>query len=123
MFFLMGVNTKKIDLDYRETKICDICGSYGGLSAYMYAKELSIFFIPIIKWDKEYYIKTSCCNSVYGIKRNIGYDIERGKSVAFNLSKQELVKVGRKKVDKCPNCGYNLSESYKYCPSCGKEIN
>lgn len=23
----------------------------------------------------------------------------------------------------CPNCEYNLSEDFKYCPNCGAEIN
>lgn len=122
MFFLMGVTNKKIDFDYNEKIICDVCGSYGRLSAYMYCKVFSLFFIPIIKLDKEYYIETSCCKSIYRIKRNIGFDIERGKSINLNLSKQELVKKG-KVVRKCISCGYNLDKDYKFCPNCGEEIN
>lgn len=124
MFFLMGVKNNREELGLKQTVICDNCGSYGRLSCYMDFKQLSIFFIPIIKWDKEYYIKTSCCGSIYRIDRSTGYDIERGKDVSVDLSKYKPInKKYYHNKSECKHCGHVLNKEYKYCPNCGKEIN
>ena len=35
-----------------------------------------MFFIPCIKWNKHYYVRTSCCNTLYEL------DPEMGKAIA-----------------------------------------
>ena len=48
------------------------------------------FFIPIIKWNKEYYIKTSCCEKVSKIAPEIGRRIEKGEEVNLNIDEIDL---------------------------------
>lgn len=31
-----------------------------------------MFFIPCIKWNKHYYVRTSCCNTLYELDPEMG---------------------------------------------------
>ena len=40
-----------------------------------------MFFIPCIKWNKHYYVRTSCCNTLYELDPEMGKAIARGEQV------------------------------------------
>ena len=42
---------------------------------------MSLFFIPTIKWNRRYYVRTSCCGRIYELDPQIGKRIERGERV------------------------------------------
>ena len=65
MFFMMGITDGRKDFDFHQQIICDICGKYGRFQVFMTYTVLSLFFIPCFKWNKHYYVQTSCCNTVY----------------------------------------------------------
>ena len=52
---------------------------------------LSLFFIPTIKWNKHYYVQTSCCGTVYELDPEIGKAIARGEEV--EIQKDHLTRV------------------------------
>lgn len=45
-----------------------------------------MFFIPCIKWNKHYYVRTSCCNTLYELDPEMGKAIARGEQVLFARS-------------------------------------
>lgn len=119
MFFIFGISSKEKDLDFSQTTICKTCGSYGRLEAFMTYTYFSLFFIPIIKWNKKYFIRSTCCGSIYSIEEELGKSIERGRNVVIEDS--DLININRnyKKELYCKNCGRKIEESFEYCPSCG----
>lgn len=40
-----------------------------------------MLFIPCIKWNKHYYVRTSCCNTLYELDPEMGKAIARGEQV------------------------------------------
>lgn len=65
MFFICGINQEQKDLGSFGPYICGACGSYGRYQVYITYMCLSLFFIPIFKWSKKYYVQTTCCQSLY----------------------------------------------------------
>lgn len=78
MFFMMGITDGRKDLDFSQQMICNVCGRYGRYQGFMTYTVLSLFFIPCFKWNKHYYVTTSCCGSMYELDSEIGKEIECG---------------------------------------------
>ncbi len=127
MFFMMGITDGKKELDYNQTEICGVCGRYGRFQVFMTYTVLSLFFIPCFKWNRHYYVQTSCCNTLYELDREIGRRIERGEDV--RILPEHLQKVGNGRsgyryggYKRCPNCGYETTEDFVFCPKCGTRL-
>ena len=101
-------------------EICEECGQYGRYLVYMTYSVLSLFFIPIFKWNKQYYVKMSCCDTLYQLKKEAGIQIERGQQV--HIQKNDLTCISKSNNRYCPHCGYKLDTDFVYCPKCGKEV-
>lgn len=121
MIFISGISTKEEDLDFSQMMICPSCESYGRLNGFMTYSRLSLFFIPLFKWNKKYYIRASCCNSIFIIDKDLGQDIEKGRQV--NLSKEDLniINQGHKNY-RCGNCNSLVDRNFEYCPKCGEKL-
>lgn len=122
MFFVFGVSTKEKEIDFTQTTVCPSCGSYGRYEVFMTYSQFSLFFIPIIKWNRKYYVRMSCCGSLYTIDNDLGRDIEYGQKTNISESELNPIRINYKKETHCPNCNYKLSSDYEYCPSCGRKI-
>ena len=127
MFFMMGITDGRKELDYNQTEICGVCGRYGRFQVFMTYTVLSLFFIPCFKWNRRYYVQTSCCNTLYELDREIGRRIERGEAV--RILPEHLQKVGNDRsgyrngvYKRCPNCGYETTEDFVFCPKCGTRL-
>lgn len=119
MFFIIGISTGEKKLGFVQTLLCSVCGSYGRYEAFLTYTYFSIFFIPIVKWNKQYYVKSTCCNSVYKIDSGLGKRIATGECTNINDSELHLVKQG---MIRCPKCGFQVGESFKFCPECGQLV-
>ena len=120
MFFIFGISTKKKKLDFAQPIVCSNCGSYGRYEAFMTYSYFSLFFIPILKWNKKYYITSTCCGSIYSVKKEIGRAIERGDNININESDLDPIDIHKNKV--CPNCSFPIEDGFEYCPRCGVKI-
>ena len=60
MFFMMGITPGEKQLNYDQMIICNQCGSYGRYQVWMTWTCLSLFFIPVFKWNKHFYVRTTC---------------------------------------------------------------
>ena len=120
MFFIMGINQGRKDFEYNQMIICSNCGSYGRYQVFMTYMCLSLFFIPFIKWNKQYYVQSTCCNTVYALDPEIGKQIAGKKSVEILPKHLTQVQAGyRRSYKRCNNCGFETQEDFEFCPKCG----
>lgn len=123
MFFIGGISSKQDKLDFNQTVVCSNCGKYGRyeiISEYMY---FSLFFIPILKWNKKYYVKSSCCHSMYSIDKEIGDKIARGEKIDIKEKDLKLIKKGQHySFKRCSSCGYETYDDFAYCPKCANTL-
>lgn len=124
MLFIAGVTQGTKEILYQAAAfVCGRCGRYGRYQVYMTYMCLSLFFIPILKWNKKYYARKTCCQTVYELAPEVGRRLEKGE--AIEIRPQDLTPVsgtgggwgtGRKR---CANCGYETDEDFDFCPKCG----
>ena len=120
MFFIFGISTNGKELDFHQTTVCKSCGAYGSLKAFMTYSYFSLFFISLFKWNKRYYIRSSCCGTLYFIEKDLGKSIERGDSINISDSDLKPININYGKV--CPNCNYPIKDEFTYCAKCGKKL-
>ncbi|WP_058485289.1 zinc ribbon domain-containing protein [Defluviitalea phaphyphila] len=122
MFFIgiFGIEQKQKEISIKKNTICPVCealGNYRLIKSYNY---FHIFFIPIFKWNIQYYITTSCCKKMVEINEEVARKIENGENVEID---NKDVKMLYNNVQKfCPNCGLELNTDFKFCPYCGHPI-
>ena len=87
---------------------------------YMY---FSLFFIPVVKWNKRYFVRSTCCGSTYSLDQELGERIRRGEHVTLSEADLELVHTGQGGfIPRCPRCGYELEGDFRFCPNCGSSL-
>jgi hypothetical protein len=104
MFFIAGVQQKKISLDDQPR----MCGSCGLFQARLYRVDhyISIFFLPIIRVKKG--IPVIGCERCGFISSEMGGD------------RAEILR--NTPINYCRNCGKSLEPGFKFCPFCGRRI-
>jgi len=118
----MGITDGRKDFDFNQLITCAICGKYGRFNVFMTYMVLSLFFIPTFKWNKHYYVQTSCCGTVYELDPEIGKRIAGGEAVEILPCHLTQVSGGRgftAGYKKCRQCGYETTEDFEFCPKCG----
>lgn len=108
MFFIMGMSHGEKQLDYSKTVICGECGRYGRYEVFMTYMYLSFFFIPLFKWNKHYYVRMSCCGTIYELDPEIGGRIARGENVEIDPEDMQKVNMSRSSYYE----QYRQSEAY-----------
>ncbi|MDO5146052.1 MAG: zinc ribbon domain-containing protein [Eubacteriales bacterium] len=123
MFFMIGITQGTKDFDYRQMVICNHCGAYGNYRVFMTYMCLSLFFIPCFKWNRQYYVQSSCCNTIYSLDADVGRAIARGEDVEIRPEHLTQVQAGHgSRSKKCSGCGYETHEEFDYCPKCGRRL-
>ena len=72
MFFIMGISQKQKELNFDQIILCSCCGKYGHIQVFMTYTYFMFFFIPIIKWNKHYFVRMSCCSSECELNFELG---------------------------------------------------
>lgn len=121
MFFIMGISQAEKKLDLNQTIICRSCGKYGRFEVYMVYSYLSLFFIPVFKWNRRYYVRTTCCDTRATIDYQLGEQIRRGQSTYIPEDIIPDTWQGRS-GRRCARCGFETEEDFQYCPKCGHEL-
>ena len=120
MFFIMGITQRRKDFEYNQMIICNNCGSYGRYQVFMTYMCLSFFFIPFFKWNKKYYVQSTCCNTVYALAPEIGKQIVGRKNVEILPRHLTQIHAGCcSRYKRCNNCGFETQEDFEFCPKCG----
>ena len=119
---MMGITDGRKDLDFSQLITCNICGKYGSFHVFMTYTVLSLFFIPCFKWNRRYYVRTSCCNTLYELDPEIGKAIAKGEKPKILPEHLEKINQGRHSFRRCSYCGYETTEDFVYCPKCGNRF-
>ncbi|WP_101696417.1 zinc ribbon domain-containing protein [Clostridium minihomine] len=119
MFLIMGVTPGEKKLNFEQKITCPCCGRYGSLEATMTYQSLHVFFLPLLKWEKRYFIKTTCCQSVSEINPDLGTQIAKGYVTELNPSYLQFFH-GQPMGKRCAYCGYSTEQNFSYCPKCGR---
>ena len=137
MFFIgiFGIDSKSINLGNVRSFICKKCGIKVEGQVYKTYNCFHFFFIPLIKWNKQYYLKCSICGSLYKFSNCMGEKIEKGDiyNLGVDIDEDDLIEVDYNKeyykydnyynmIKRCKFCGTELKQDFKYCPYCGKEL-
>jgi RNA polymerase subunit RPABC4/transcription elongation factor Spt4 len=122
MFLVIGIDRGQKRLDFDQTVICPSCGKFGRLEVYAAYMCFSLFFIPLFKWRKEYFVRSACCGTVYAISKELGKSIEKGERAELSPADLRAMNEGsRKRI--CAVCGYETEdEAFRFCPVCGSKL-
>lgn len=122
MFFIGGImDGKKLFSHFRQVVTCGNCGQYAAFEAFMTYTYFMFFFIPLFKWNRHYFVRSTCCGSVWEIPREKGEAIARGEEIALTNDDLTPTMYGRR-ARVCPACGTVVEGTFKFCPHCGKEL-
>lgn len=121
MFLIIGVNDGRKDFDFSQMTVCEACGAYGRYMVFMTFTALSLFFLPILKWNKRYFVQSSCCGTVYALDGEVGARIARGEDVEIRPEHLQPVRQGRA-LRRCISCGYSTDQDFEFCPKCGSKL-
>ena len=121
MFFIGGImDGRKHFKTFRQVFTCPGCGQYAALEAFMTYTYLMFFFLPLFKWNKQYFVRSTCCGTVFQISSELGERIAHGEAVTLSKEDLRVYKTGRL-TRCCTHCGYETEETgFSYCPHCGK---
>lgn len=122
MFFMMGITDERKELNYSRLVICEACGAYGRYSVFMTCTVLSLFFIPCFRWNRRYFVESSCCGALFALDAEIGRRIAAGEEVEILPEHLTRVGMGGGSVKRCAACGYSTGEDFDFCPKCGRHF-
>ena len=92
MIFIGGISQGQKELAYGGSAVlCAICGGYGRYQVIMTYTYFSFFFIPLFKWNRRYYVKTTCCGSVYELDPEVGRAIAGGEDAEIRQEHLHLL--------------------------------
>ena len=118
MFFIVGGGQNQKLLDFNQMIICPSCGQYGHIQVVMVYNYISLFFIPLIKWKKRYFVQMSCCKNTCELPQEVGRQIENMDITEIDEQLLKFEKVGKQ----CLYCGYTTMDDFQYCPKCGSKF-
>lgn len=118
MFFfgIFGIQDKVRQIKEFTNIICT-CGRYSSMKLMQSYTYFHIFFIPLFKWNKKYYIDARCCGRIFEVPDDYADELLQSDNVDMGRLKEINVP-----YRVCPNCGAQVDSGYRYCPYCGKEI-
>ena len=122
MFFIGGISNEEKKLDYVQNTICPKCGKFSRMEVYMTYMYFSLFFVPIFKWSKKYFVKYTCCNSIYILDEDIGIKINHKENISISDDNLHYVDNDFSTFNRCNNCDYICEHDFEYCPKCGKKL-
>ncbi len=123
MFFIgvFGVNQGQKPIGVYNNAICPSCGMLTRYEIFRTYSYLHVFFIPTIRWNNKYLVKSTCCGSVFELDPQIGREFEKGSS--HEIRSENLRPLTKGAVYKyCSACNVQVEPGYRFCPYCGRQI-
>lgn len=122
MLFMIGITDREDEIRYYGRMIyCPNCGQMTGVQVFCQYTVLLLFFIPCFKWNRRYYVRTSCCGSLYELAFDKGEMIRKGEYTDINEYDLNPV-YGGSIYKRCQYCGYETAEDFDFCPKCGNRF-
>ena len=124
MFLLFFVDKKQFNIPFEQGEIFhNHCGKYGRMQLFYIANVFRLFFIPLFKYHKRYFVRMSCCGEVYEVEAKLAKKVKRRKKLSLALDElidlNDYRQLGQKV---CSSCGYIIKEKDKFCSQCGSQV-
>ncbi len=127
MFFIgiFGIDNKIKEIKNLTSFSCKNCNISNVARLIKSNTFFHFFFIPLFKWNEEYYVICNGCNSSFSISKDKGKEIERGGDV--EITYWDLKEVNNNygsyyAVKRCSRCNREVENNFEYCPYCGEKI-
>lgn len=117
MFFIgiFGTGEDAKELRIFHNIICPCCGRYTQAKLIMRYRYFHIFFIPLIKYRKEYLVLPACGCSEYEADEAYAEELKTAESIDMNRLKL------RHRRNLCKKCLRELGYGFEFCPYCGEK--
>lgn len=122
MFFIMGISDGRRQLNFSQLGVCPACGAYCRYQLFVTYTVLSLFFIPVLKWNRRYVVESSCCGAAFALDAALGRRIERGEHVEIRPEDLHPLGGAHSNRKRCAHCGYTTAEDFEFCPKCGQRF-
>lgn len=124
MFFIgiFGIENKSTEIKILNNLSCERCKQIVNAKLIKKFDFFHFFFIPIFKWNVEYYVQCERCNAIYTIPKEKGRAIENNEEVQITYWDLKDAFSDIYYNSKCLNCGREVDRQYSYCPYCGEKI-
>jgi len=122
MFFFLAILPFKKQIPYPINSICKQCGEICRYEIIMAANTLTVFFIPLFKFSKRFYVKCSNCSALFELDKKVGTAIANGENIIICDENLKLLDENFCKIGTCPHCMSQINEDFEYCPKCGKKL-
>jgi len=130
MFFIgvFGAESKQKEIKKLHNLQCKNCNGAGGtlIKSYSY---FHFFFLPLFKWNEQYFVICDGCGAVYEINKEKGAALERGENIEITYWDLKDTNYGGHNnygnhyiQRRCGKCGRNLERDFEFCPYCGNKI-
>lgn len=118
MFFIgiMGIEQKQKHVSVLPAFSCKICSSSGEADLIKTYSSLHFFFIPVLKFNHEYYAICRNCRSIFKVSSDKGKAFEKGTPLTYW---DYQIHKAASSQPVCKKCGRTLNDDYDYCPFCG----
>jgi len=118
VFLLIGTKDTGGDVEYTKKLTCPCCGETAVPRVKMQCHSLTLFFIPVFKWKRRYFVQMPCCGSIYELDPEVGKGIDYwghdNRIIPHDLTPVHRRRTGRQ----CPKCGFQTNEDFTFCPMC-----
>jgi hypothetical protein len=121
MFLIFGFTNGANDIGVRKCRFFSCCGNYGVMATVTCTfQQFTLFFIPIFRFGKRYFVSCPNCGTIYEITKEEGRRIQREYAAEINPDALFIVQGANKKT--CPNCKCSIDPRSRYCPNCGTSL-
>lgn len=120
MFFfigIFGIQDKQRTIKEFNNVIC-ACGSLSSAELIEKYTYFHFFFLPLFKWNREYYVRFRCCNRLFKVPEDYVDELKDSSDIDI----ERLEEIDSFSRHTCPNCGAHIDPSFVYCPYCGRDI-
>jgi hypothetical protein len=77
----MWITTKEEPINYTKVHKCHYCDDIGSYDIFYTYQVLTLFFIPVWKWNRTYYAESTCCRKRFILDKSIGDTLRHGHDV------------------------------------------
>ncbi len=121
MFFVIGLSPERKQLSFSQQGVCPVCGRMARFDLWRTANCLTLFFLPVCRFAKQYFFITSCCGASCALPPALGKAAAHGALSSIDLQSLHFSS-GAAQPRLCPACGFPANPGFQFCPKCGMRL-
>ena len=121
MFFFFAVTSDTREIGSHLCRSFPCCGA-NGIPAVVtcVSQRFLLFFLPLFRFGKRYFISCPKCGAVYEISKAEGRRLEKDSSAQVDPG--QIYRMVGRTAHYCPNCGAEVAPGSHFCPHCGGKL-